>query len=54
MITTIKTILQKIINYFKSLFKKKKNNTKVKIEEPKIEELDKPNIKRLVYTKRTD
>jgi hypothetical protein len=49
MITTIKTILQKIINYFKSLFKKKKINI-----EPKIEELDKPNIKRLVYTKRTD
>ena len=47
--TTIKTIIQKIINFFKSLFKKKKNNI-----EPKIVELDKPNIKRLVYTKKTD
>jgi hypothetical protein len=42
-------IVKKIINYFKSLFKKKTNNPETKSEEPVKSE-----IKRLVYTKRTD
>jgi hypothetical protein len=37
-------IIQKIINFFKSLFKKKKQ----------IKESPKEEIKRLVYTKRTN
>jgi len=45
----IKILLNKLINFFKSLFKKKSNKP-----EPKIEELVKSEIKRLVYTKRTD
>jgi hypothetical protein len=40
-------IIQKIINFFKSLFKKKKIE-EIKKESPKEE------IKRLVYTKRTN
>jgi hypothetical protein len=46
---TFKTLLNKIIIFFKSLFKKKPINTETKSEEPV-----KPEIKRLVYTKRTD
>lgn len=46
---TIKTILNKIINFFKSFFKKKVNKP-----EPQSEEPVKSEIKRLVYTKRTD
>jgi|688.fasta_scaffold97488_3 hypothetical protein len=46
---TIKTTLNKIINFFKSFFKKKVNKP-----EPQSEEPVKSEIKRLVYTKRTD
>jgi hypothetical protein len=46
---TIKIIVNKIINFFKSLFKKKVNKP-----EPQSEEPVKSEIKRLVYTKRTD
>ena len=46
---TVKIIVIKIINFFKSLFKKKVNKPK-----PQSEETVKPEIKRLVYTKRTD
>jgi hypothetical protein len=46
---TIKTILNKIIIFFKSFFKKKVNKP-----EPQSEEPVKSEIKRLVYTKRTD
>ena len=46
---TFKIILNRIINFFKSLFKKKINKTETQLEEPV-----KPEIKRLVYTKRTD
>lgn len=45
----MKTIIQKLINFFKSFFKKKKNNIEIKSEESV-----KPEVKRLVYTKRTD
>lgn len=45
----MKTIIQKLINFFKSFFKKKKHITEIELEEPV-----KPKIKRLVYTKRTD
>jgi hypothetical protein len=47
---TFKTLLSKIINFFKSLFKKKTN----KIETIHSDESGKTEIKRLVYTKRTD
>jgi hypothetical protein len=47
---TFKTLLNKIIIFFKSLFKKKTN----KIETIQSDEPVKPEIKRLVYTKRTD
>jgi hypothetical protein len=47
---TFKTLLKKIINFFKSLFKKKTN--KLKTDQSK--EPVKPEVKRLVYTKRTD
>ena len=47
---SITTIIQKIIIFFKSFFKKKTN----KIEFPQSEEPVKPKVKRLVYTKRTD
>ena len=47
---SITIIIQKIINFFKSFFKKKTN----KIEDIQSDELVKPEIKRLVYTKRTD
>ena len=47
---TFKTLLNKIINFFKSLFKKKTN----KLEITQSDEPVKPEIKRLVYTKRTD
>jgi hypothetical protein len=47
---TFKLLLNKIINFFKSLFKKKQN----KLENNQPEESVKPEIKRLVYTKRTD
>ena len=50
----IKILLNKIINFFKSLFKKKSNKPEPQLEEPKLEELVKSEIKRLVYTKRTD
>lgn len=46
---TFKILLNKIITFFKSLFKKKLNKTETKSEEPV-----KTEIKRLVYTKRTD
>jgi hypothetical protein len=46
---TFKILLNKIINFFKSLFKKKSNKIETQSEEPV-----KPKIKRLVYTKRTD
>ena len=46
----IKILLNKIINFFKSFFKKKTN----KIEDIQSDEPVKPEIKRLVYTKRTD
>ena len=46
---TFKILLNKIINFFKSLFKKKSNEIETQSEEPV-----KPEIKRLVYTKRTD
>jgi hypothetical protein len=42
-------IIEKIIKFLKSLFKNKSNKTKTKSEEPV-----KPEVKRLVYTKRTD
>jgi hypothetical protein len=45
---TFKIILNKIINFFKSLFKSKPKED-IKNDEP-IE----PKIKRLTYTKRTD
>lgn len=45
----MKTIIQKLINFFKSFCKKKKNNIEIKSEESV-----KPKVKRLVYTKRTD
>jgi hypothetical protein len=47
---TFKTLLNNIINFFKSLFKKKPN----KIEIIQSDEPVKPEVKRLVYTKRTD
>jgi hypothetical protein len=47
---TFKTLLNNIINFFKSLFKKKTN----KIEIIQSDEPVKPEVKRLVYTKRTD
>ena len=47
---SITIIIQKIINFFKSFFKKKTN----KIEDIQSDEPVKPKIKRLVYTKRTD
>jgi hypothetical protein len=43
---TLKLTIQKLINFFKSLFKTK---SKIKIEEPV-----KTEVKRLTYTKRTD
>jgi hypothetical protein len=46
---SITIIIQKIINFFKSFFKKKVNKP-----EPQSEEPVKSEIKRLVYTKRTD
>jgi hypothetical protein len=46
---TVKIIVIKIINFFKSLFKKKSNKP-----EPQSEKPVKSEIKRLVYTKRTD
>jgi hypothetical protein len=46
---TFKILLNRIINFFKSLFKKKSNKIETQSEEPV-----KPEIKRLVYTKRTD
>ena len=50
---TIKILIKKIITFFKSLFKKKTNNPQLKSELPS-EEPVKSEIKRLVYTKRTD
>ena len=47
---SITKIIQKIINFFKSLFKKKTN----KVETIQSEEPVKSEVKRLVYTKRTD
>jgi hypothetical protein len=47
---SITIIIQKIINFFKSFFKKKTN----KIKDIQSDESVKPEIKRLVYTKRTD
>ena len=47
---SITIIIQKIINFFKSFFKKKTN----KIETTQSDEPVKPEVKRLVYTKRTD
>ena len=47
---TFKTLLNKFINFFKSLFKKKTNKLKtIQSKEPV-----KPEVKRLTYTKRTD
>ena len=46
---SITTIIQKIINFFKSFFKKKTN----KIETVQSDEPVKPEVKRLVYNKRT-
>ena len=46
---TFKILLNRIINFFKSLFKKKSNKIETQSEEPVKSE-----IKRLVYTKRTD
>lgn len=46
---TFKILLNRIISFFKSFFKKKINKP-----EPKLEEPIKTEIKRLVYTKRTD
>ena len=46
---TIKIFLQTFINFFKRFYNQKKDNIKIKIEEN-----DKPKIKKLIYTKRTD
>ena len=46
---SITTIIQKIINFFKSFFKKKTN----KIETVQSDEPVKPEVKSLVYNKRT-
>lgn len=46
---TFKEQLRKIINYIKSIFKRESSKP-----EPKLEEPIKTEIKRLVYTKRTD
>ena len=46
---SITIIIQKIINFFKSFFKKKTN----KIETVQSDEPVKPEVKRLVYNKRT-
>lgn len=56
---TITIIIQKIINFFKSFFKKKNNLIQDNIIEDNFildvpEESDQPEVKRLFYTKRTD
>lgn len=50
---TIKVLIKKIIAFFKSLFKKKKNKSGLP-SELLSEEIVESEIKRLVYTKRTD
>jgi hypothetical protein len=46
---TINIFLQTFINFFKRFYNQRKNNIEIKIEKP-----DKPKIKKLIYTKRTD
>lgn len=46
---TINIFLQTFINFFKRFHNQKKDNIEIKIEEN-----DKPKIKKLIYTKRTD
>jgi hypothetical protein len=46
---TINIFLQTFINFFKRFYNQRKNNIEIKIEKT-----DKPKIKKLIYTKRTD
>jgi hypothetical protein len=46
---TINIFLQTFINFFKRFYNQRKNNIEIKIEKS-----DKPKIKKLIYTKRTD
>jgi len=45
----MKIFLQTFINFFKRFYNQRKNNIEIKIEKT-----DKPKIKKLIYTKRTD
>jgi hypothetical protein len=45
----MKIFLQTFINFFKRFYNQRKNNIEIKIEKN-----DKPKIKKLIYTKRTD
>jgi len=46
---TINIFLQTFINFFKRFYNQRKNKIEIKIEKN-----DKPKIKKLIYTKRTD
>jgi len=46
---TINIFLQTFINFFKRFYNQRKNNIEIKIEKN-----NKPKIKKLIYTKRTD